>query len=36
VVTLIVLDAIGQDGNLDSYSKERAAEDLWPGLWIVR
>jgi hypothetical protein len=35
-VTLIVLDPIGQNGNVDSYSKERAAEDLRPGLRIER
>lgn len=36
VITFIILDAIGQDGNLDSYSKERSAEDLRPGLRVIR
>jgi parallel beta-helix repeat protein len=35
-VTLIVLDTIGQDGNVDSYSKERGSADLRPGLWVKR
>ncbi|MPZ25004.1 MAG: DNRLRE domain-containing protein [Micromonosporaceae bacterium] len=32
VVTLIILDPVGQNGNLDSYSKERGTEALRPGL----
>jgi hypothetical protein len=36
VVTLIVLDTIGQNGNVDSYSKERATDQLRPGLRVAR
>ncbi|HEY8471131.1 MAG TPA: right-handed parallel beta-helix repeat-containing protein [Natronosporangium sp.] len=36
VVTLIVLDPAGQDANVDTYSKERSAAELRPGLRVHR